>query len=230
MARLLHAALSGLTKVLGQGMLVVPQEDPAMHDLSDHIETLRHLTRTDPDPRVRHRADALLLVAQGSRVEAAAHALGCSAKRVRAWCERFVTEGRDGLADRPRPGRPPALGDDAWQLLQTALSESPLAHGYPVTTWTLADLRDLLAQHGWEVCTTTVARTLHARGYRYRRPRHDLTHRQDLEAVASAKHVLAELQKRGRLPGLDSVLSTWMNATCLPTPTWRKSGNHAAHR
>ena len=142
-----------------------------MPDLSEHVETLRHLTRTDPDPRVRHRADALLLVAQGHRVEAAAHALGCSAKRVRAWRQRFLAEGRDGLADRPRPGRPPALGGAAWQVLQTALTESPLDHGYPVTTWPLADLRDLLARHGWEVCPTTVARTLHARGYRYRRPR-----------------------------------------------------------
>lgn len=201
-----------------------------MHDRSDHREILRHLTRTDPDPRVRHRADALLLVAQGHPVATAAQALGCRAKRVRAWRQRFVAEGRAGLADRSRSGRPPALGDDAWQVLETALTASPLAHGYPVTTWTLADLRDLLAHHGWEVCTTTVARTLRARGYRYRRPRHDLTHRQDLEAVASAKQVLAELQKRGRLPGLDSVLSTWMNATCIPTPTWQKSGNDAAHR
>jgi transposase len=211
-------------------MLGIPQEDPAMHDLSAHIETLRHLTRTDADPRVRHRADVLLLVAQGQRVETAANALGCSAKRVRVWRQRFLAAGRDGLADRPRPGRPPVLGADAWQVLQTALAESPLDHGYPVTTWTLADLRDLLAHHGWDVCTTTVARTLHARGYRYRRPRHDLTHRQDVEAVAAAKHVLAELQKRGRLPGLDSVLCTWMNAICIPTPTWQKSGNSAAHQ
>jgi hypothetical protein len=32
-------------------------------------------------------------------------------------------------------------------------------------------------------------RVLHAMGYRYRRPRHDLTHRQDAEAVASTKQV-----------------------------------------
>ena len=38
---------------------------------------------------------------------------------------------------RPRP-----------RLLETALAGSPLDYGYPVTTWTVADLTDLLAQRG----------------------------------------------------------------------------------
>ncbi len=71
----------------------------------------------------------------------------------------------------------------------------------------------------------TVYRALHELGYRYQRPRHDLTHRQDAEAVASAKHVLAELHKRRHLQGLDSARSTWMNATSIPTPTWQRSGS-----
>jgi hypothetical protein len=142
-------------------------------DLSPHHDTLRRLTRTDPDPRVRHRADALLLVARG-----------------------------------------------------LSLSASPLEHHDPV--WTVADLTDLLGRHGWTVSTATVYRALHAMGYRYRRPRHDLTPRQDAEAVASAKHVLAELQRRGLLPGRDSGWSTWMNVTSTPILTWHRSGNAGA--
>lgn len=201
-----------------------------MLDLTEHAAALRRLTRTDPDPRVRHRADALLLLAHGRTVEEAGRDSGCCAKRIRVWRRRFLADGRDGLADRPRPGRPPALDAAARDLLERALAATPLDHGYPVTTWTLADLADLLGRRGWRVCTTTVARTLQAMGYRYRRPRHDLTHRQDREAVASAQHALRELQKRGLLPGLDSGLSTWMNATCTPTPTWQRSGSGVAIR
>jgi hypothetical protein len=69
--------------------------------------------------------------------------------------------------------------------------------GYPVMTWTVADLTDLLGRHGYAICPVTANRTLHAMGYRYRRSRHDLVHRQDAEAVGSAKHALAELQERG---------------------------------
>jgi len=115
-------------------------------------------------------------------------------------------------------------------VLETALQQSPLAYDYPVTTWTVADLTDLLGRQGWTVSTATVYRTLQAMDYRYRRPRHDLTHRQDPDAVASAKHVLAELQKRGLLPGLDFGLFTWMNVTSTPIPTWQKPGSGAAAR
>jgi hypothetical protein len=87
-----------------------------------------------------------------------------------------------------------------------------------------------MIRHGYQVGLATVYRTLGRLGYRYRRPRHDLTHRQDAEAVASAKHVLATLQKRGLLPGLDSGLSMWMNATSIPTPTWQRPGNDEATR
>jgi transposase len=196
-----------------------------MLDLTRYAEELRRLTRTDPDPRVRHRADALLVVAHGRTVEEAARQMGCCTKRIRVWRRRFLAEGRIGLADRPRGGRPPVLAGAAVQVLETALAASPLPYGYPVTTWTVADLADLLAQRGWVVSRTTVSRCLQRLGYRYRRPRHDLRHRQDAEAVASAKQVLAELQKRGHLPGLDFGLFTWMNAICTPTPTWRRSGS-----
>lgn len=201
-----------------------------MHELHGHVAELHRLTRTDPDPRVRHRADALLLVATGHRVDAAAHDLGCCPKRLRVWRQRFLAEGRAGLADRPRSGRPALLDAAATAVLEHALTTSPLAHGYPVTTWTVADLTDLLAQRGWMVSRATVSRALQRLGYRYRRPRHDLTHRQDAAAVASAQHVLRELQKRGRLPELDFGLSTWMNATCIPIPTWQRSGSGGGSR
>jgi transposase-like protein len=77
-----------------------------MLDLTEYVETLRHVTRTDPDPRVRHRADALLLLAHGRRVEEVADDSGCCTKRIRVWRRRFLADGRDGLADRPRSGRP----------------------------------------------------------------------------------------------------------------------------
>jgi len=197
-------------------------------DLSPHHDTLRRLTRTDPDPRVRHRADGLLLIAGGMSFTKAARCVGCSRNSLRTWSQRFLAEGRAGLIDRRRTGRPRKLDAAARELLETALAVAPLDYDYPVATWTVADLTDLLVRRGYQVSTATVYRVLRTMGYRYRRPRHDLTHRQDAEAVASAKHVLAELQKRGLLPGLDSGLSTWMNVTSIPIPTWQRSGNGVA--
>jgi transposase len=129
-----------------------------MLDLTGHGAELRRLTRSDSDPRVRHRADALLLLAHGRSVDEAAHDMGCCTKRIRVWRRRFLAEGRQGLADRPRRGRPPKLDAPARAELACALAASPLDYGYPVTTWTVADLADLLGQRGWTVSRATVSR------------------------------------------------------------------------
>jgi transposase len=158
---------------------------------------LRTIARTDPDPRVRHRADGLLPVANCLSWTDAARRFGCAPNSLRNWALRLTGGEHAGLDDRPRVGRPPKLDQAAHALLATALAASPLDYGHQVTTWTVADLTDLLERRGWSVCRATVYRTLLALGYRYRRPRHDLTHRQDPEAVAAAKHVLRTPQKRG---------------------------------
>ena len=52
-------------------------------DLTPHHATLPHLTRTDPDPRVRHRADGLLLIARGLSITRAAQVFGCARNSLR---------------------------------------------------------------------------------------------------------------------------------------------------
>ena len=76
-------------------------------------EALRRLIKTDPDPRVRQRAQAVLLVEQGHRLASVGRLLEMEPDRVRIWQRRFTAEGRQGLVDRSRRGRPPALDEAA---------------------------------------------------------------------------------------------------------------------
>lgn len=193
--------------------------------LADRRDELRDLSRHALDGRVRYRAH-LLLAALGHPTDAAAaRALAVNAHQLRRWRARFLAEGGAGLANRTAPGRARALDPAAEQVLRTALDTSPLDYGYGVATWTVADLTHLLAAKGWAVHRATVYRTLHRLGYVYRRPRHDLQHRQDAEAVASAAHTLDVLQKKGLLLPGESGSSILMNAICTPTPTWQNAGN-----
>ena len=194
-------------------------------ELHRRRDALLSLTKRDANATVRHRAHALLLLGDAGSARAAAAQLDVSPKTLGRWRARFLAEGRDGLCDRPRRGRPPKLDAAARALLAGALEAEPGDHGYPVATWTIADLTDLLARHGWVVSAVTVNRAVHALGYVHRRPRHDLRHRQDAEAVASAQRVLGELQKRGLIPPPDSGSSIWTSASFTPTPTWRRAGN-----
>jgi hypothetical protein len=95
-----------------------------------------------------------------------------------------------------------------------------------MTIWSLRDLQHLL----WQECQVhvsldTVQRVVQALGYRYRRPRHDLTHRQDRQAVAAAAQVLAWLEKKALLSPSDSIWSLWMSVKSTPIPAWQRFGN-----
>jgi transposase len=164
----------------------------------ERVEQLHHLTKTDPDPRVRRRAHGALLVEQGQPLAQVARFFGTAPHRVRAWQERFLTPGRAGLADQARGGRPPKLNEAALAFLSEALERGPQTYGFPVTVWTLCDLQTLLLRERQvRVRVATLYRVVHTLGYRYRRPRHDLTHRQNAQAVATAHRLLEWLQKNG---------------------------------
>jgi transposase len=194
-------------------------------------ETLRQLTRTDPDPRVRRRAHALLLGAEGHSITAVARLFGTAPHRVRAWRSRFLAGGRPGLADEPRTGRPPKLDGVALAFLEEALDAGPQAYGLPVTIWSIRDLREVLVHHlGVRVCTATVHRAVQRLGYRYRRPRYDLKHRQDHEAVAATREVLAWLRKKALTPPANFVSSTSMSARSTATPGWQRCGSDEGAR
>ena len=107
-------------------------------------EQLQHVMKTDPDPRVRQRAHALLLVTEGQTQASVARLFHTSAYRVHVWQERFVSEGRAGLADRARGGRPPKLTEADRAFVEAALDRGPQAYGLPITVWTLRDLQALL--------------------------------------------------------------------------------------
>jgi transposase len=195
-------------------------------DLCAQQETLRQLTRTDPDPRVRRRAHALLLLTEGHAVVAVARLFATAPHRVRAWRSRFLASGRDGLADAPRTGRPPKLDAMALAFLEETLETRPQTYGLPVTIWSIRDLCAVLAAHlGIRVCPATVHRAVQRLGYRYRRPRHDLTHRQDQEAVAAAENALTWLRKKAVTPPANCGWSTSTSARSTLIPAWQKCGN-----
>lgn len=202
--------------------------------LATRRSELLALTRRSADPKVRHRAHVLLDAIDSPSIRVTAERMGVSVASIRRWRERWLTEGAPGLRDRPHPGRPSLLPTEARELLGQALERDPMADGYPTATWTIADLTDLLARRGWTVSSATVHRAVHALGYVHRRPRHDLAHRQNAEAVASGQHTLAVLQKRGLISPAACACSISTSVTFIPIPTWQKDGNggerHAGFR
>ena len=78
-----------------------------------------------------------------------------------------------------------------------------------VAVWTLERLQaHLLQETGIQVSIQWLSVVLNDLGYVYRRPKHDLTHLQDLNAKQQARELLEELKKAPKL--VLSSSSLWM--------------------
>jgi transposase len=108
--------------------------------------------------RVFKRATALLALDQGSTYESVAELVDMTNDTVRAWRQRYVTDGLAGLRDQPRPGRPVKF--DGHQRAQiTALACSAAPAGY--SEWSLRLLADKVVELAFcESISYTQVRTI----------------------------------------------------------------------
>lgn len=133
--------------------------------------------------RVALRAQIILLSTRRYSVPDIMDIQQVSEVTVYKWLDRYDAEGPVGLYDRPRSGRPPKVDQQTQTVIEESLAEPPLEQGYNFTHWTIP----LLTQHlyqtlGKVLCHETVRTTLHALGFRWRRPRWAVK-RQDPQAA-----------------------------------------------
>jgi transposase len=142
-----------------------------VRDLSDEERTTLGRwarSRTESARRVE-RARMVWRTAQGDKLDVIAAALGCNVETVRLWIKRFNCQGLEGLADRPRTGRPATyLVEHAGAVVATALTK-PTELGLPFASWTLDRLAAYLAeQRGIGMKRSRIGEILVAEGLRWR--------------------------------------------------------------
>ena len=165
--------------------------------LSDEkIAEIEKAIKKDKRPEVRQRAMAVRLLHLGHKAEEIASRLGVSKPSVYGWRNRWLAEGIEGLANRPKKPRKRKASEAYCQALDAALEQEPEAFGYSFAIWTTERLRDHLeGQTGIRLSVNWLNEIIRQRGYVYRRPKHDLTNLQDLTAKQQAAELLEELKK-----------------------------------
>jgi transposase len=140
-------------------------------------EPLDRLYRTTKAPRLRTRAQMILLAAeQGLKVPQIAAIVRESEATVLRWLKRYLAEGVEGLHDAPRPGRPSEVTEAYRAALLAAVRQRPRSLGLPFSLWTLQRLVDYLAEHtGVRVSDETVRRALKQAGIVLSRPQHQIS-------------------------------------------------------
>jgi transposase len=117
---------------------LTPEERTALEKLAR--------SRTE-ETRLVERATLILALADGERPSHIASRRGCTRGMVYTWLTRFNADGLDGLADRPRPGRPATYTPDVVaEVIATALTK-PEALDLPFGSWTLDRLKTYLHEH-----------------------------------------------------------------------------------
>ena len=115
-------------------------------------------------PRLRVRLQCVQLRDQGQPVPQIAEQLAVSQATVRRALRRVVAGGLDALADRPRAGRPPRLGDHDLGAVEELLRQAARQG----TVWTMSQLAAWLARcRGVQISRGRLGALLRARGWRW---------------------------------------------------------------
>jgi transposase len=176
-------------------------------DLATLVQALKH----DKRPEVRQRATGLHLLHNGQAPKAVAELLAVSLPTVYDWHHRWCAHGLDGLANRPKSGRPVKAKPEYVAALQQVVEQNPQDLGYAFSLWTTERLRlHLKAKTGIDLKPTQLRAVLKANGFVYRRPKHMLTNLQDPQARQVAADWLTELKKAPRRAR--STFSLWTKA------------------
>jgi transposase len=121
---------------------------------------------------VAERIHYVLLWARGYALKEIAALYRVDERTVATWLGRYREAGLEGLADRPRSGRPRLANGAAHAEATRCLEGTPEATGEIRTSWT----RRLLQRHlgeriGCRLSPSSVTRLIHRLGFVWRRPR-----------------------------------------------------------
>jgi transposase len=135
------------------------------------------LYRHTKDPRLRTRAQMVLLAAEQQRkVSEIATIVRESEVTVQRWLKRYLAEGPEGLKDAPRPGRTARVTPLYRAELLAAVRRRPRSLDLPYSLWTLQRLVDYLAERtGLRVSDETVRQVLKKAGIGLSRPQHKIS-------------------------------------------------------
>src|SRR5207244_7530260 len=117
-----------------------------LHFPEQALPTLDTFLKQTKEARVFRRAQAVRDVVKGHRLHTVLDTLHFPYSALRTWVHRFAHHGVQGLADRPRPGRPPKVTCALAHHLDRLVDQDPLQHGSNHSQWSCQELATVLAR------------------------------------------------------------------------------------
>lgn len=152
------------------------------------LETLREMHHQHPLAWTRHRAQAILLSAQGYRVQEIATIHGVCRQTTSSWLQAWEKKGLVGLMDEARSGRPRKLQPDEEAQVLMWLEAEPRS---------IKQVQAKLAKRsGKVVSTSTIKRLCQRAGLVWKRLKKSLKDKRDPQAFEDSAERLMKLIER----------------------------------
>jgi transposase len=136
------------------------------------VLSLQQEIQRSEESRYDHRLHGVLLVAQGVTCPEVARLLGDAPRSVEYWVHRFQQQGLGGLAEAPRPGRPPRLNEKQMKEIDRVLRAKPSDAGMRINLWDGKTLSAWIGKtYGIQLRVRQCQRLFRQLGYRLRKPR-----------------------------------------------------------
>jgi len=132
----------------------------------------------------RRRLRAIALLHEGVQPVEVARRLGVDRRSLRRWRASFERQGREALAARPAPGRPPKLDRVSRVRLEQLLLRGARACGFATDLWTCPRVAELIRRE-WRIRyhVDHIGRLLHGLGWSPQKPERRARER-DEQAIA----------------------------------------------
>jgi transposase len=167
------------------------------HLTEQEMTAVETAIRRDKRPEVRQRCTVIRLLHLKYKPEQIAEMQSISKPTIYAWYDRWRSGGVEGLSNKPKSGRPLKTDEEYTESLLEVIEKEPSELGYDFVIWTIDRLRSHLEKTtGISLSESRFRALLKRKGYRYRRPKYDLSHLQDQDAKSKAADLLEELKKR----------------------------------
>ena len=168
-----------------------------VHSLSEaELTEIQQAIRSHPQPRVRVRAIIIRLSHERRTAPEIAKMLGCSRQTALNRIYRYEQEGILGLEDKPRSGARVKADANYITQLKEAIASEPPDLGYRFSVWSVERLhKHLHKQTGVELVPKYLNELMKKHDIVYRKPKHDLSNKQQPQEVEEKKQLLEFLKK-----------------------------------
>jgi transposase len=183
-------------------------------------KNLEELMKSSESGRVRTRAHAILLSSKGLRINEIANIFDADRDAVSSWIDSWEELSFDGLADKPRSGRPPKLDKQESERAVELIQQNPQS----VRT----ALEEIIKETGKTVSVFTIKRIAKKARLSWKRIRRSVRSKRDEKGFEKAKKEIEELDESQRKGEIDLYFFDESGFCLSPSVpyAWQPIGEH----